>query len=125
MLNRATQTKRQPGSAIKPLSVYAPAIEYGLITPATIVDDSKLKIGDWEPRNSDNVFKGNITVQYALEESRNIPAVRILDKLTVDKSYDFLTKNLNITSLVSNEKRADGKTYSDKFYSSLGLGRSD
>ena len=122
VLNRATQTKRQPGSAIKPLSVYAPAIEYGLITPATIVDDSKLKIGDWEPRNSDNVFKGNITVQYALEESRNIPAVRILDKLTVDKSYDFLTKNLNITSLVSNEKRADGKTYSDKFYSSLGLG---
>ena len=122
VLNRATQTLRQPGSSIKPLSVYAPAVEEGLITPATIVDDSKLKIGDWEPRNSDNVFKGKITVRQAVEESRNIPVVRILDKLTVDKSFDFLTKNLSFTSLVNNEKRKDGKTYSDKFYSTLGLG---
>lgn len=122
VLNRATQTLRQPGSSIKPLSVYAPAIEEGLITPATIVDDSRLKIGDWEPRNSDNVFKGKITVRQAVEESRNIPVVRILDKLTVDKSFDFLTKNLSFTSLVNNEKRKDGKTYSDKFYSTLGLG---
>lgn len=122
VLNRATQTLRQPGSSIKPLSVYAPAIEEGIITPATIVDDSELKIGDWEPRNSDYTFKGKITVRQALEESRNIPAVRILDKLTVDKSFDFLTKNLSFTTLVSSEKRADGKTYSDKFYSTLGLG---
>lgn len=122
VLNRATQTLRQPGSSIKPLSVYAPAIEDGLITPATIVDDSPLKIGDWEPRNSDYKFKGKITVRQALEESRNIPVVRILDKLSVDKSFDFLTKNLSFSSMVSNEKRKDGKVYSDKFYSSLGLG---
>ena len=122
VLNRATQTLRQPGSSIKPLSVYAPAIEDGLITPATIVDDSPLKIGDWEPRNSDYKFKGKITVRQALEESRNIPAVRILDKLSVDKSFDFMTKNLSFTTMVSSEKRKDGKTYSDKFYSTLGLG---
>ena len=122
VLNRATQTLRQPGSSIKPLSVYAPAIEEGIVTPATIVDDSHLKIGDWEPRNADYMFKGKITVRQALEESRNIPAVRILDKLSVDKSFDFLTKNLSISSLVRSEKRGDGKVYSDKFYSSLGLG---
>ena len=121
-LNRATQTLRQPGSSIKPLSVYAPAIEHGVITPATIVDDSPLKIGDWEPRNSDYKFRGKITVREALEWSRNIPAVRILDKLSVDKSFNFLTKNLKISTLVSGEKRADGKVYSDKFYSSLALG---
>ena len=122
VLNRATQTVRQPGSSIKPLSVYAPAIEYGVITPSTLVDDSYLKIGTWEPRNSDGKFLGKITVRKALEMSRNIPVVRILDKLTVDKSFDFMTKNLSVTSLVEGEKRADGETYSDKFYSSLGLG---
>ncbi len=121
-LNRATKTLRQPGSSIKPLSVYAPAIEYGVVSPATIVDDAPLKIGDWEPRNNDREFKGPITVRQALEESRNIPAVRILDKLSVNKSFEFLTKNLSMTTLVDSEKRKDGKTYSDKFYSSLGLG---
>ena len=65
---------------------------------------------------------GPITVRVALERSRNVPAVRILDKLSVEKSYDFMTENLGFTSLVSSEKRSDGKTYSDKFLSSLGLG---
>ncbi len=122
VLNRATQSLRQPGSSIKPLSVFAPAIEQGLVTPATIVDDTKLTIGDWSPKNSDNTFMGPITVRVALEKSRNIPAVRILDKLTVDRSFDFLSNNLGITTLVSHEKRDDGKTYSDKYLSSLGLG---
>lgn len=122
VLNRATQTVRQPGSSIKPLSVYAPAIEYGIITPATMVDDSELKIGDWNVRNSDNKYMGKITSRVALEKSRNIPVVRILDKLSVEKSFDFLTDNLGFTSLVSNEKRADGQVYSDKYYSCLGLG---
>lgn len=122
VLNRATQSLRQPGSAIKPLSVFAPAVEYGLVTPATIVDDTKLTIGDWSPKNSDDTFMGPITVRVALEKSRNIPAVRILDKLTVERSFDFVTNNLGISSLVSHEKRDDGKTYSDKYLSSLGLG---
>ncbi|MBE7022266.1 MAG: PBP1A family penicillin-binding protein [Ruminococcaceae bacterium] len=122
VLNRATQSVRQPGSSIKPLSVFAPAIENGIITPATMVDDTRLTIGDWSPKNVDNDFLGTITSRVALEKSRNIPAVRILDKLSVDKSFDFMTKNLGFTSLVSSEKREDGKTYSDKYLSSLGLG---
>jgi len=122
VLNRATQSLRQPGSSIKPLAVYAPAIEEGLITPATIVDDTPLKIGNWEPKNSDRTFMGAVTARIALEKSRNIPAIRVLDKLTVDKSYDFLTKNLGFTSIVSSEKREDGKTYTDKYLSSLALG---
>ncbi len=121
VLNRTT-TLRQPGSSIKPLSVYAPSIEHGLITPATMVDDTPLTIGDWSPKNSDSDFMGPITARVALEKSRNIPAVRILDELTVNRSYDFMTKNLGFTTLVSSEKREDNKTYSDKFLSSLGLG---
>ncbi|MBR6728993.1 MAG: PBP1A family penicillin-binding protein [Clostridia bacterium] len=122
VLNRATQSLRQPGSSIKPLAVYAPAIENGLITPATIVDDTRLTIGDWSPRNSDRDFMGPITSRVAVEKSRNIPAIRILDKLTVEKSFDFMTEKLGFTSLVSSEKREDGKTYSDKYLSSLALG---
>ncbi len=122
VLNRATQSLRQPGSSIKPLSVFAPAIENGLITPATIVDDTPLTIGDWSPRNSDHTFMGPITARVALEKSRNIPAVRILDKLTVERSFDFMKDKLGFTTLVSSEKREDNKTYSDKYLSSLGLG---
>ncbi len=128
-LNRATQTVRQPGSAIKPLAVYAPAIEYNRVTPATIVDDTPLTIGDWSPKNSDRSFMGPITVRVALEKSRNVPAIRVLDKLSdkgnsasLDLSYDFMTKKLGFTSLVNSETRADGKHYSDKFLSSLALG---
>ncbi len=122
VLNRATQSLRQPGSAIKPIAVYAPALEYGIISPATMVADTPITIGDWSPKNSDNDFMGPVTVRVAIERSRNIPAVRVLDKLGVDDSYDFMTKNLGFTSLVSSEKREDGETYSDKFLSSLGLG---
>lgn len=122
VLNRATQTVRQPGSSIKPVSVYAPAVEYGIVTPATIVDDSPLKIGEWSVRNSDGKFLDKITVRVALEKSRNVPAVRIIDKVTAERSFDFLTENLGFTTLVSSEKRADGKIYSDKYYSCLGLG---
>lgn len=111
--NMATQAKRQPGSAIKPLAVYAPAIEYNVVTPATVVNDAKLKIGDWEPKNSGGGYKGKMTVRRHLETSQNIPAVKVMQELTVDKSFDFLTKNLGFTTLVSSETR-NGKVVSDK-----------
>lgn len=122
VLNRGTQSLRQPGSSIKPLAVYAPAIEYGVITPATIVHDTALKIGNWAPKNADGSFMGPITARVALEKSRNLPAVRILDKLGVDRSFDFVSKKLGISTLVSSEKRADGEIHTDKYLSSLGLG---
>lgn len=112
ILNRATQCVRQPGSSIKPLSVYAPAIEKGKITPNTIVSDTPLKIGDWEPHNYDNSFMGNITVRTAVAKSRNIPAVRILQKVGLDDSYAFLKIRFGISSLKP----------ADKDYAPLSLG---
>lgn len=118
--NMATQAKRQPGSAIKPLAVYAPAIEYNVVTPATIVNDSKLKIGDWEPKNSGGGYKGKLSVRRHLELSRNIPAVKVMRELTVDKAFDFMTKNLGFTTLVAGETR-NGELITDKSLSmSLG-----
>ena len=113
-LNRATQSKRQPGSAIKPLAVYGPAVEYNVITPATLVNDSKLTIGDWSPKNSGGGYKGKLSARRHLELSRNIPAVKIMQELTVDKSFDFMTKNLGFTTLVAGEKNSEGKLITDK-----------
>lgn len=120
-LNRATQTLRQPGSAIKPIAVYAPAIEYGIITPSSIILDAPININGWIPKNSDNKFHGAVTAKNALARSLNIPAVKILQRLTVDESYDFLVNSVGITSLVES-RELNGKTYSDKNYSSLSLG---
>ena len=111
--NMATQAKRQPGSAIKPLAVYAPAIEYNVITAATVVNDSYLKIGDWEPKNSGGGYNGKQAVRRHLELSRNIPAVKVMQELTVDKAFDFMTKRLGFTTLVAEEK-VDGKLITDK-----------
>ena len=78
--NRATQASRQTGSAFKPF-VYAAAMDLGF-SPADYVEDTPLTIdipgsGPWTPSNYDKTFKGMMTLTQALEESRNIPAVRI------------------------------------------------
>ena len=69
--NRATQAKRQPGSAIKPLSVYAPGIELGKINQSSVIIDEKITIGsdDWEPSNAYKGFKGNMLVHEAVGRS--------------------------------------------------------
>lgn len=121
VLNRATQTTRQPGSSIKPISVYAPALDMGIITPGTSVEDSPLEIGDWKPKNSDGKFHGYVSVRSALTHSYNIPAIRILEELTVDTSYKYLKNKLHIDTLVSGVTQ-NGKVYSDKNLSSLALG---
>lgn len=100
--NYATDTKRPPGSAIKPLSVYAPAIEMGLINWATIIEDAPVKIYDndtpW-PSNANKKYMGNVTVKYAISNSLNTVPVKILHQLGNKSSYDFLTEKLNFTSL--------------------------
>lgn len=121
ILNRASQSFRQPGSTIKPLAVYAPAIEQGKILPSTIVEDAPIDINGWKPTNYYSGYNGKVTVRNALKESMNTPAVRVLQDVGVDYSYDFLTKKLGFTSLVDGEMR-NGKKYSDKNLSSLALG---
>lgn len=123
-LNRATQSKRQPGSAFKPVAVYAPSVEYNVVTPATLVKDAPLTIGDWSPKNSGGKFLGMMTVRRAIEKSQNIPAVKVLRELTPEKSFDFLTQKLGFTTLVENETRK-GKQVSDQTLSSALGGLTD
>ena len=123
-LNRATQTLRQPGSTIKPLSVYAPAIEYGLVTPSSIVNDSPVtykEYNNWSPKNDGGGFKGRITIAAALSGSRNVPATKICKYLTEEASFDFVKNNFHISTVVDKEKRGN-KTFSDKGLSAIALG---
>lgn len=117
-LNRATQSYRQPGSSIKPIAVYAPAIEYGFILPSSVYDDAPIEIDDngkkklW-PENVYEGYRGLTTVKMAVANSVNTIAVRILRDITPQLSFDFMKNNLGITTLVDNEK-INGKIYSDK-----------
>lgn len=91
-LNRATQLRRQPGSALKPLAVYAPAIEsYGYMT-ASVLNDTPQKFGTYSPRNSGNLYYGNVTVRTAIKNSLNVAAVALLDKIGVAAARNYLTR---------------------------------
>ncbi|MBQ2897750.1 MAG: PBP1A family penicillin-binding protein [Clostridia bacterium] len=111
-LNRATMTLRQPGSSIKPLSVYAPGFEYKKFTPSTLFVDEAYSVGNHTIKNYYDGYRGTMTVKYAVEQSVNTVAAKALEKLGLQKSYDFLTHNLNFTSIDSR----------DKAYSPLALG---
>lgn len=90
-LNRATQSLRQPGSAIKPLSVYAPALDNGY-TIGTVVDDAPVTFGNYSPRNYDRKFRGLVTVREGIKSSLNVVAVKIVQDVGVERSAEYLQK---------------------------------
>lgn len=107
--NRAVQAQRQPGSAIKPI-VYAAALESGL-TPATVMRDEPLSLqgsdgGSWQPENYDRRYRGDISLRYALEESVNIIAVKLLQQLGPRTVLDY-GRRLGITTLVEKGAKND------------------
>lgn len=88
--NHATQANRQTGSAFKPF-IYSAAIEDGL-KPDDNVSDSPFTRGGWTPHNYDNTYKGIIPIKTALALSRNIPAVRILDEVGINKAVNMVKR---------------------------------
>ena len=101
--NRATSAVRQPGSTMKPIAAYAPAIEKDIINYSSIVNDTKTNYNGWTPVNWYSSYWGNITVQYALERSVNTIPVYLVNKLGTQVSFDFLTKTLGITTLTNED----------------------
>ncbi|MBA3011243.1 MAG: PBP1A family penicillin-binding protein [Desulfobacula sp.] len=99
--NRAIQSRRQPGSAFKPL-IYAAAIDKGY-TPATILIDSPIVYEDvernfeWKPQNYDEKFQGPTLLRNALEHSRNLIAIKLLKGIGIDYAIDYAQK-LGVTS---------------------------
>lgn len=107
--NYATCTKRPTGSTIKPISVYAPALDSGLINWATIIEDSPIKSinGKPWPSNANKIYSGNVNIKYAVEASLNTVAVKTLGMLGNKKSFDFLSHTLLINSLDINNDMGD------------------
>ncbi|MEA4822508.1 MAG: PBP1A family penicillin-binding protein [Clostridiaceae bacterium] len=118
--NRATMTKRSPGSTIKPLTVYAPAIEYGIVTPATVFDDSPVNEETMYPKNTTPGYTGRMTVKKAMQLSTNTVAMKVLELVTPERSFDFGTVNLSLDLVRS--VTIGGKVYSDVNYSPLSMG---
>ena len=83
---------RLPGSLIKPLLVYAPAIEENMLSPATPILDEKTDFGGYAPSNYDGKFHGYVSARECLSKSLNVPAVKILESLGVKKATAYLEK---------------------------------
>jgi penicillin-binding protein 1A len=95
--NRAVLAERQPGSAFKPF-VYLAALESGL-TPGTVIDDSPVSYDNWSPMNYDNQFRGKVTLRAALENSLNVPTVKLTNQIGVDKPL-YYAQQMGISTLV-------------------------
>ena len=124
-LNLATEAQRPPGSSFKPLAVYSPAIDTGVINQNTTFNDSpglRLSGTSWYPRNSGG-YGGVMTVHNALVQSKNTVAAQILDAIGLATSWDYLTNHYGITSLVWERTNADGRTVTDYAYAPLALGQ--
>jgi penicillin-binding protein 2A len=93
-LNRVT-IKQQPGSSMKPLVVYAPAIETGKYNPYSILKDEQTDFNGYKPRNYNNKYLGEVTMFDAVKTSMNLPAVWLLNEIGLKKGKDF-AKNLGI-----------------------------
>ena len=137
-LNYATQTKRPVGSSIKPISVYGPALEAGLITYGSILDDVPLDFGtkyvdpetgevrysipNGYPKNSPNTYRGLTTVHEAVRVSINTISCRVLNLLGHRNSFDFLTEKLGISTLVESMTTSGGYIYTDIAMAPLAMG---
>ena len=87
--NRATDIRRQPGSVIKPVIAYAPAFEYLNYTAADMILDEETTFSDYTPSNYGNKYYGWVTVREAVTKSLNVPAVKTLSEVGVERAKDF------------------------------------
>ena len=104
-LDRATQSPRQTGSSIKPLSVYGPGIEEEVITMGSVVDDVPLA---WfganpYPQNVSHEFNGKVTMYQAIRSSLNATPAQILQTLSYQTPYEYLTERMHFQSLCEDD----------------------
>ena len=82
-------TYRQPGSAIKPIMVYAPAFESGKYSPASFIEDSRVSINGYSPENASKTYSGMVSIRESIKRSLNVPAVKVLDSLGINYCKNF------------------------------------
>jgi len=123
-LNRATDSKLQSGSSIKPLSVYAPAFMTGQISPATVVKDMPLRYnnGSGWPKNDNRIYGYSRTVLSAVVSSVNAAAADTLKRIGLGYAYDYAKNQFGLSTLVERYDDFTGMTMSDVDYAPLAMG---
>jgi len=130
--NNATDSTRQPGSSLKPLASYSPAIEMGLALPSSIIDDSPYMINVTEkdgkltkkawPRNDNGRYGGLTTIKYGITHSLNTISTKLIaDYVTPEASFQFLTERYGLTTLVEG-REVKGKVITDIAIAPLAMG---
>lgn len=109
--NRAYQAERQPGSSIKPLLDYGPAMNEGVIYNGTLINDKKTTIGGFTPKNADRKYHGTVTAREALLHSYNIPALKIYSETGRTTAMKYL-QNMKFSTL----------TYTDQYVYPASIG---
>lgn len=107
--NLATSETRSPGSTMKPLAAYAPAVDKKLIGYSTTMEDSpirKVDNKDW-PQNYDKTYSGNIPIYYAVQKSLNTIPTKLVEQMGVQSVCDFLTKKLGMTTIADKDHPAE------------------
>ncbi len=135
--NFATQTLRPAGSVVKPISVYAPALESGILSWSSVYDDVPVNFGKYNldpnqgkivepvawPKNSTGIYRGITNVNYALAHSVNTVTVRALEDLGVEESFAFLYEKLGMKNLIGEGFTASGQYITDRDIAALALGQ--
>lgn len=117
-----------PGSTLKPLAIYAPLIDEGKINWSTIVEDAPVRyLGNEEgtpyPKNTPDVYEGDITVAEALKKSKNTVAIRLLNLLGAEKAFHFLKNTFGFHNLVGNQEVENGTSLTDIAEAPMALGQ--
>ena len=122
--NYATQSLLSPGSTIKPISVYAPALEMGIITPSSVLDDTPYSFTDtgYWPKNSDSTYRGLVSVNQAVCESLNTVPVKLVAQMSPEYCFAFAKEKMGLSTLTSDYVSANGEVYSDVNLAPLSMG---
>ncbi len=127
--NRANVNQLQPGSSLKPLSVYAPAFELGLITPASVVTDMPLYYTENEdeeevpyPKNENKKYSYSYNILKGITSSINGVAINTLNTIGVDTGFDYAKNKFRLEGLIEKYTNSAGVTFTDIAFSPLGMG---
>lgn len=104
-LNRAIDSVRQPGSTFKVLAAFAPALDTGQMTLASVEDDAPYTYTNGTPlRNYDEKYRGFTTIREAITHSINVVTVKTLSDISIDTGYDYLTNRFGFTTLTDQDR---------------------
>lgn len=119
-LNRAVEAPRSPGSVFKVVASFAPSMDLGISSPSTLIDNSRLELNGWAPRNWNDQYGGAFTLRDAMRDSMNVVSVRNMMNTGLDASFSYLL-NFGFTTLENTDPNS-GRMFTDRYNPAIALG---